>query len=347
MGLKARRGYAVCSVLVLALGLCAACGEYRTAVGGSCAQVSEALLIGITPYPGFDSEASAEHGLVEFRILPRDASGQAQLDLCIDVLLETLDPAISVEVEDIRVARPAPEKTLVAAMDIDSSFSMLETDPLRLRKDAAKQFVKELGSDFRVGVFDFGAGSTDGFSMTRMLSNFTGNVSRINRAIDRVTEHNQTPLYTSVVEVLAYLDKKFPRGSADRSLVLLSDGQPTDADSGTTHVQCCQQAKEVGAPINTVGFGPAADRSPSAKKEAVQVLRKLAICSGGSYTGVVKATNLRQAFERLGKAKLSGSLAVTARFESLPPSGSTIEGTLHVGNGMQAAVPLPFIFATP
>ena len=79
MGAEARRVSTVACVLALALALCAACGDHRTLVVGSCAEVAEALLIGVTPHQGFGNSASSEHGLVELKILPRDASGSSLL----------------------------------------------------------------------------------------------------------------------------------------------------------------------------------------------------------------------------------------------------------------------------
>jgi hypothetical protein len=53
-------------------------------------------------------------------------------------------------------------------------------------------------------------------------------------------------------------------------------------------------AKQLNIVVNTIGFGPAVDQSPSKQDKAFEILRYLVICvGGGTYIGVVYPNGLR------------------------------------------------------
>jgi len=301
--------------------------------------VNEATLIGITPHSDF-----ATTGLVEIAILPKDANGEGLIDASLDIELSVQGDNLTVSTEDVTEKEPQPDKELSAVLNLDSSGSMSGNDPSELRKDAAKQFVEALGENDAVAVCDFGAGSSDTFAETRLLSDFTVDRTQAGEAIDLATAQGGTPMFVSVVEVLDFYSVAYPEGDGNRSLLVLGDGQPNGDGSLE---DACAKAQDTGIPINTIGFGPAADQSPNVSEQAVKTLRDLASCSGGAYSGVVDADELGDAFTSFGEAARSGSVTITVRFDPIPESGSTVEGSLFVGNGTQTPVELSYDFVAP
>lgn len=303
-------------------------------------EVNEAFIVGITPHDDF-----RQSGLVDFSILPKDAVGQAIIDSGLVVRVGVGQPAgLTASTQTTRTRSPQAGQGLAAALNLDSSGSMGSNDPQMLRKEAARQFIDQLASGDPVAVFDFGAGDTSPFEDTRLLSDFTTDHAQAKQAVDQVKASGGTPMYASIVEVLDFFDKAFAAGSRNRALLVLGDGKPSSKSSLD---EACKAAKRTGIPINTVGFGPAADSSPKADSKAVQVLRALASCSGGAYAGVVEATGLNDTFNKLGQASKSGSVVVTARFSPVPDQGASVGGALDIGNGAQQGVSVRYSFVAP
>ncbi len=61
---------------------------------------------------------------------------------------------------------------------------MASSDPNDLRKEAGKYYVDQVNIQSKVGIFDFGAGDSDSFEETRMLSDFTENKTQAKAALD-------------------------------------------------------------------------------------------------------------------------------------------------------------------
>lgn len=321
--------------LALLIGASLGCGE-----DAPSAEVAEAFIIGITPHADFRST-----GLVDFSFLPKDTAGEALIEAGVAVTITAALPADTAVQPQARVEnQPNPDVQLVAALDLDSSGSMRSTDPDELRKEAAKQFVDQLGTSDEVGVFDFGAGTSAPLRSTRLLADFTSNSTTVEDAIDRVAASGGTPMYASITEVLEYFDAKYPVGAANRSLVVLGDGTP---NGGGGEATTCAAAQAAAIPINTIGFGPAADESPRAQPRAVDVLRNLADCSGGAYTGVVEASELSEAFTTFGQAVRSGSIVITVAFDPIPAPRGRTSGSASLGNGNQTPITLRYTFIAP
>lgn len=332
-----RSGLAVLSrlSLVLITGSSLGCGDGRTS-----AEVAEAFIIGITPHADFRST-----GLVDFSFLPKDATGEALIEAGVAITIDVTLPADTAAQPQARVeSQPNPDAQLVAALNLDSSGSMRSADPDELRKGAAKQFVDQLRTSDEVGVFDFGAGTSAPLRSTRLLADFTSDSVTVEDAIDRVVASGGTPMYASITEVLEYFDAKYPLGTAHRSLMVLGDGSP---NGGGTQAATCAAAQETGIPINTIGFGSAADQSPSVEPRAVDVLRNLADCSGGAYTGVVQASELSGAFTTFGQAVRSGSIVITVAFDPIPASRARASGSASLGNHNQTPITLSYTFVVP
>lgn len=161
--------------------------------------ISDAFIIGITPASDF-----AVSGLVQFAVLPRDAEGEAIIAGArrgLEVIIRVDQPANTTTLQEAETLnQPDPSVQLVSALDLDSSGSMSGNDPGALRKEAAKEFIDQLGAQDQVGVFDFGAGRTMEFSQTRLLSDFTADKAAAKAAVDRVQASGGTPMFQSIVE---------------------------------------------------------------------------------------------------------------------------------------------------
>ena len=303
------------------------------------AEVAEVSLIGITPADDF-----AESGLVTFTLLPKDAAGEPVIDDRLVVDAPVTLGGLTADVQEVTTREPEEGKAVSAFINLDSSGSMIQSDPNELRKDAAKQFVDALAPDDLVAVGDFGMGATDPFDHTRLLTDFTTDRTAIDAAVDEVMAAGGTPMYGSLLEVLDFYGTAGPT-DVSRSIVLLGDGQPTG--TGTLE-DVCASAQAAQIPLNTIGLGPAADASPSADPDAVKVLRDLADCSGGAYTGVVEASDLGEAFDGFGQATSSGAVVVTVRFSPIPAAGSEIGGDLDVGSPDQVTpITVTYDFVAP
>lgn len=319
-------------------------------IGAACGglpEISDAFIIGITPDPSFNDPMSDGYGRVRFTVLPRDAEGEAVIDAEVELAVGVVEPAgISVEPLDRSETAPRPEAEVAAALLFDASGSMRTTDPGRLRVRAGQAFIDVLQSGDRVAVLDFpGFDASLGFGSTRLIQGFTTDLATARAAVESIGAGGGTPMYTAALETIEYFQANVPSQDAVRGLLLLGDGQPS---AGGSQEEVCMAAQAAGLPINTVGFGPAADQSPRADGNAVRVLRDLATCSSGAYSGVVDAEGLEGAFINFARATRSGSSTLVVRFVPVPPPATTVMGTVAVASpGQGDPVEVEFSFVTP
>lgn len=233
---------------------------------------------------------------------------------------------------------------LAVAISLDQSSSMGGTDPNRLRVDGARAFVDvldSLGTGYEVGVFAFGATTFQdtSFASTDLLFDYTSIADSARAAIGRVGAFTGTPTYPSLIETLEYSERVRPTGQYERAVVLLSDGSP----NGTSRRQeACDLATAMDSPVYAIGLGPASDLSPSPSPGAVEEMRSIAQCTGGSYAGIsaaadgsVDLTSIRRIYESIAVGTARGSLTVGVTlsgeaFDALQP-GDTITGELTLG----------------
>lgn len=134
----------------------------------------------------------------------------------------------------ILTAPAAAERAGVdAVLVMDSSGSMKETDPRRLRVPAAKLFISLLGAEDRVGLISF---SDAGYPVVRLTPATAANRERLLRGVDKVSAKGAyTNLHAALEAGLAMLQAD---GVADRTpglerrrlLVLMSDGKMDTGD---------------------------------------------------------------------------------------------------------------------
>ena len=120
-------------------------------------------------------------------------------------------------------ARPAAGDAGVdAVLVIDSSGSMKETDPKRLRVAAAKMFISLLGPEDRVGLISF---SDDGYPVIHLTPAIPSNQALLFKGVDKVSARG---VYTNLHAALAkgremLLKEGDPKRR--RLLILMSDGK--------------------------------------------------------------------------------------------------------------------------
>lgn len=116
----------------------------------------------------------------------------------------------------------AEKKTIDAVVIIDSSGSMKKSDPLSMRKPAAKLFISLLGEDDRVSIMSF---SDNGYPITYLNTlNNDKNIQRTLKATDKVsTKGVYTNIHAAVERGYQILSKN--KSEHDQVIILLSDGK--------------------------------------------------------------------------------------------------------------------------
>lgn len=120
-----------------------------------------------------------------------------------------------------------------AVLVIDSSGSMKETDPRRLRVPAAKLFISLLGAGDRVGLVSF---SDAGYPVVRLTPATAANRDHLLRGVDKVSAKGAyTNLHAALEAGLAMLGAdgitdRPPDLERRRILVLMSDGRMDTGD---------------------------------------------------------------------------------------------------------------------
>jgi Mg-chelatase subunit ChlD len=219
-----------------------------------------------------------------------------------------------------------------ATILMDNSGSMSSNDPSRLRSAAAKLFweaVLPVRTTNRVAFLDFGAGTTTGFSSSRVLVPFTSSAARLDSALARVVASGGTPLYESLRETARWIDTATASGD-NRVMLLLSDGQP---NSNTSRDSALAMAVRANITVHTVGLGPASDLSASPLAAAVNAIREVADRSGGVYAAATSAAALGPIFSNIARASSRGQLLTTFTLRPVPASGTRVGGTVTVTSG--------------
>lgn len=128
------------------------------------------------------------------------------------------------------LATPAvPERTrgVDAVLIIDSSGSMKETDPRRLRVPAAKMFISLLDAEDRVGLISFSDGA---YPVTHLTPAEKGNQAKLFAGVDKVSAKGAyTNLHAALAKGMDMLEREGDK-KRRRMLVLMSDGKMDTGD---------------------------------------------------------------------------------------------------------------------
>ncbi len=200
---------------------------------------------------------------------------------------------------DVAPVGTVSDKPFAIGILLDSSGSMSSNDPGRLRVEGARGYVELLsglqpGSRFAVG--DFGAGADNGFSVTRLLADFTTDRDVLDAAISRTTASGGTPLFDSLYEMIQFVDDEVSDDDYERAMLLLSDGKPNDTN---LRQDCIDYANDNHIPVNTVAL-------VSGDLSLAETMRDLARETGGIASVASSATSLSDAFEGIAASSRYG-----------------------------------------
>ncbi len=281
------------------------------------------------------------------RVIPIDENKEAYLsnELLPIVSLQNL-ASVTTSTVISEIIEPSG-KPLAVALDIDASGSMSTTDRSNSRLKGAKAFVNVLSTNapgFSATVYEYSGSSAN------KLQGFTNNVDSLNRAIDMIGSNGGTPTYISIQQILAVLENDKPADQFERAIVLLSDGQPNNSDLRS---ETCRKATEAKVPVFSIGLGPASDILTSGGG-AIEEMRAIASCSGGTYAGIDPSNVDSSAvviFNNIGLATALGSVTLTVQLGNVDtaslPTGTIVQGELVISNGKSDSLPASFTFRVP
>ena len=286
-----------------------------------------------TPLDAGGSAILNEDIEAEVDLRPVDSNASAQLEQSIDLVA-------SVDVD--RVRRPSGND-LAVPVNLDGSGSMSGTDPDRDRVQATEAFFDELESNnvtFESAVFEFPGFSTDPeLNFTSLYQDFTSDPDSLREAADQASASGGTPMWESLEELIEYSEAERPNDSFEKAIILLGDGNPNGGL--VTRDEVCQAANDANSPIYGVGFGPASDLSNFPNSRAVENMREISNCTGGTYLAVDEddvLSTFAGAFSSFATGTSQGSLSFNVQVESgleqvREQNIQRLEGTLRITSG--------------
>jgi len=170
--------------------------------------------------------------------------------------------------EDFRIWEDDIEQDVAFFASVDKPFSvvlMLDTSPstqFRLEEiqEAAITFVNQLRPDDKVMVVSFNED-------VKVLSEFTTDRSRLQRAIDRASTNSGTSLYDAVDSVI---NQYLSRTSGRKAIVLFTDGVDTTSGNAS-YESTVMDAQELDALIYPVQYNTAGDMGQSMPSPSVTI----------------------------------------------------------------------------
>jgi len=214
---------------------------------------------------------------------------------------------------------------------IDSSGSMAQNDPSRLRISGAKDYIGRLTCPDHVAIVDF---DSDAFltkqnvggaphHLTTVSHNCFPNFAEAKTDVDTIDQSGSTngggALYVAVNELLGYGDRR-----RARVIIFLTDGQNTictpippcfdpdgpggqgpgsGAASDALAKQQARRARDNGIVIYTIGLGPDMD-SPNPRCPGGEVrgcLKEIADLTGGTYYDAPTASSIRWIYYEISR----------------------------------------------
>jgi hypothetical protein len=298
-------------------------------------EAPDSLILGVAVL--VDSAKFQSQGAFVLDLVPSDRSGQTYISDEWEITAHLTSTSSVTTTSQSLV--PPDSQPVAAAILIDDSGSMRDSDPNRDRALAAQLFWREvLGSRLGnvVALLDFGRGDavpSTGFEQASLLREFTSNVSELDAVLDRIqaVAGARTPLYQTGAEALAWIDSTAPR-AARRSLVVITDGQPSDPAFSDS---LFSKAAAHHVPVFAVGLGPAANRDLTST--ATALVLELATRTGGIYAGADSAVQLQPILRILAKSANPARLLLTVTLDPIPHPGATVAGTVDVSGVRGAA----------
>lgn len=203
-----------------------------------------------------------------------------------------------------------------AVLTLDATGSMGSSDPMKLRADAAKQFVSRMDSSDQAAVasFDTSTPASSGFLAIKLWQSFTGDKAALNTAVDSATKAlGATNLWDALKDSV---DLTSTASAGNKLVVGLTDGFDNSSSKTPADVISAAQASKV--TVFTVGLGSSVNSTD---------LIKIASQTGGAFAQVTDAAGLTGLFDSIFNASVASG-CIQVQFSPAPPSGTTITGTL-------------------
>lgn len=315
---------------------------------GGCALLGKALgllnvlLLGVVPTEGFSNPDSADYGLVKVAVSADDGAGLGLLPSKDEIEIRDEDGEI-VPIEE--TDEHEGYELGSAALLVDGSASMLDTDPERYRVEAAKELSRALyqcSKGWRLGLFEFSDSMFN--AEVEEEAGFGATPLQIEAGADRLGADGGTPLWDAAKEMLKETEQDardaFP-GEKDvgATLIIISDGADTSSSASLSSV--IEKAQETGVTVHVIGVGPSSDSdSLWSDPSAVEDLRRLAEETGGTYGFVDSAADLPTVARSIAQAQCGGWSELAVRWPDPPSAGESVRGTI----GAVGGVGLPFSF---
>lgn len=346
--------------VAIAVGGCGQLGAFDDVLNNPVVnRISGLSLAGVTPASNF-----RETGNINFSMIPEGEGGElAQVTSLassgMKVEVKNDDGTYSeCDHEGSEDVEPREYNTLTLLLDGSGSMELAYPpseygdvcvtcphDPKRQRIDAASALVdrvSEASPDSPMSVAEFGPDPTDGFTVTRLHSDFETDRDVLADALDRVEGYDRvgTPLYDSLAEMIGATavesqelettlkergeipweeqdpnseePQTEPDGESEyvgRTIVVLSDGLDNESEAHDLQ-SVIQLAKDAGVTVYAVGLGPAsasaADPDLPEANQAVRDLQRLARDTGGFYAAANNPAQLRELYDTLARALTEG-----------------------------------------
>jgi len=207
-------------------------------------------------------------------------------------------------VTEVQIKQYDQYSNIAGVIILDSSGSMSSNDPQNLRVEAAKKFVDTMDTDDSFSVIDFGAGTTNGQRVSRLLCDFTNDKIELKQSIDKATASGGTPLFESILDGIDML-KEYSDKS--RVIIVLTDGR---ADSNDNLNSCILNAKDNDVMLYTIGLGSNLDFSN---------LGNLSSKTNGAFANASNSSELDLVYNNIGIATFKGKVNVSGEGEFIPP----------------------------
>jgi Ca-activated chloride channel homolog len=203
------------------------------------------------------------------------------------------------------VSVPREEATVILAMDTSRSMKADDIQPTRLAaaREAARVFLTQVPTKFRVGVVSFSTRAAVGVAPTE-------DRALVEAALDNLTPGEGTAIGDAVALSVRLGNREVPEGGVvpPRAILLISDGKQ---DGGTVQPDdAAAQAKARGIPVYTVLVGTDAgvveETLTGGFRVRIQVppdpetLQMLASATGGEFYTALNDERLRLVYEQLG-----------------------------------------------
>lgn len=230
------------------------------------------------------------------------------------------------------------QDVLTTAISLDSTGSMVDTDPQELRQKAAQAFVDRMSSSDRAAVLSFDSSTLPnaGLNVSHLWQPFTNDRALLTAGIANATfAGGGTPLYNAALDANTLLGQTT---GGNKNVLLLTDGANNQGTA--TPADVIAAAKKSGTRVFAVGL----DRSGFLD---FSDLETIASQTGGLFQKATDAAQLKDYFDHMYNA-VSAQGCLQLNFTALPVAGTTVTGTVSftVSNSgrADAKLSLPFTF---